>query len=422
MKNKKHRLVSKAGGTKTLMSCNVSQASDFELPYQRFEILDNVKSDTGKSTAVIEIEGAIGFDLMKWFKDEPQNTFTELNKKLKEIEAIKAEKIVVKIINSPGGIVSDGIAMHDALVMHPAEIETQVIGYAASISTILMQAGSVRKISANAKVLSHHAWANFSANVFEAKQAIEQLTLEDNRIKSIYKNRGVNMDALKGPMDANNGNGKWILASDAKEIGLVDEVFTPSPVFKTAASADKKELEVFSRVFNSLPEMEDVYSSTHGQQMADDVTASKTQNLEQEEEMDEKTRKEFKAEVVADVMAAMDARDEAKAKASADAAAKAKAEEDAKNQAPEIAFEGDMDNPEDVKAHAEKIKSAKLKAAVNWNDFDSVMAYYKSLEGNNSTGAKGPQSNQEIKVKSPSAASASISKDVEDTKKAMLNV
>lgn len=47
----------------------------------------------------------------------------------------------------------------------------------------------------------------------------------------------------------------------------------------------------------------------------------------------------------------------------------------------EVEFEGDADNPEDVAAHIEVLKTAKLKAAVDWNDAESVMKYHKAISG-----------------------------------------
>jgi hypothetical protein len=45
----------------------------------------------------------------------------------------------------------------------------------------------------------------------------------------------------------------------------------------------------------------------------------------------------------------------------------------------EVALAGDMDKPEDVQAHAVKVERAQLKAAVDWNDLESVKAYHEAI-------------------------------------------
>ena len=203
------------------------------------------------------------------------------------------------------------------------------------------------------------------------------------------------MEAIKAPMDANMGEGKWILASDAKEIGLVDEVV--NPFTKAVASIDKSKLGYLA--MNKLPDMEDVFSNTEPKAKAED---SATQNNipHKEEEMDEKTMQALAKVVAEATVSAMDAKDAANAKALEDAAkAEAKAEK------VEVPFEGDMENPEDVKAHAEKVKLAQLKASVDWNDPKSVMDYHKAISGEEPKAkAKVPQSGQDFSPSKPLAS------------------
>lgn len=96
-------------------------------------------------------------------------------------------------------------------------------------------------------------------------------------------------------------------------------------------------------------------------------------------------KQEIVESTTASVIEALNQRDEAKATAEAEAQAAASAEAEDKI---EIEFEGDQDNPEDVKAHQEKLEKAQLKAAVDWNDPESVAAYHKAISGKEEALAK----------------------------------
>lgn len=382
--------------SQAFVSMNSESTEADIVPYHRFHVTDNGE------TATIEIEGSIGFDWMKWYNDEPQNTFKELNKALKQIQALKAKHIEVKITNSPGGIVSDGIAMYDALVMHPATVTTTVIGYAASISTILMQAGDTRKMSKNAKVLAHKAWGSFTANAITAKNYVEMLEQEDERLLNIYKERGVDIEALKQPLEANQGGGKWILADNALAMGIVDEVFVPTTKkLPVMASLDIKKLGFFAH--NQLPDMEDVFNSKDIEQIA--VTAADETQTTQEGPMDPKEM-EALASLVAD-------------KLSANAPAPKEEKTETKNVAVEVAFVGDATNQDDVSNHVEKVRIEQLKAATNWNDINSVIAYQKAAFGTEAKAQAGPQTNTHIVAKAQADKKASEDADRLDTLNAL---
>lgn len=92
-----------------------------------------------------------------------------------------AEEIVVHI-NSPGGDVVEGFAMHDILVASGKKVTTVVEGRAASIATIVTLAGSVRKITKNSTFLIHNPWqdgwigdADHFRKVADGLETVEQV-------------------------------------------------------------------------------------------------------------------------------------------------------------------------------------------------------------------------------------------------------
>lgn len=172
---------------------------------------------------IIEIDGVIGED---WW-GESQNTVKAIKKKLADIANLKASKITVNI-NSLGGDVSHGLGIHDILAQHDAEIVTNVQGLTASAATIIAQAGDVRQMSDNALYLIHQPWSFFMSNVSELENDLDNMRTINDRLVKIYTKRSGKPEAeIRALMDEDNGNGKWISAQEAEEMGLIDEVYEP---------------------------------------------------------------------------------------------------------------------------------------------------------------------------------------------------
>jgi ATP-dependent Clp protease protease subunit len=206
----------------------------------------NAKDEKGD--AEIEIDGEIGYD---WWTGDDSNTAKAIKAKLKEIANMKAKRIVVRI-NSLGGYIHEGLAIHDALAVNKAEIITDVQGVAASMATVIAQAGKTRRMSDNALYLLHQASGLSWGNINETKAALEDLVAWNDRLVNIYvKRTGKDEEEIRELMDRNNGVGVWIDADEAKEMNLVDEIYEP---MKAAANAAKnaRDPERFKR-FN-LPE------------------------------------------------------------------------------------------------------------------------------------------------------------------------
>lgn len=177
-------------------------------------------------TAVIDIDGAIGFDLMKYLEDEEQNTAENIKNKLRKIQA---SEIIVNI-NSLGGVINDGLVIHDYLQEHEANVTTVIRGLTASAGTIVSQ-GGYRKISANARILVHKAMAGMMGwfNTDDLETIIDDLNGLNDTISNLYETAGnKTADEYMDLMSEESGRGKWLSAEEAKEWGLVDEVYEPS--------------------------------------------------------------------------------------------------------------------------------------------------------------------------------------------------
>jgi ATP-dependent protease ClpP protease subunit len=176
--------------------------------------------------------GGVGYD----GEDYTFNTTEAVKRKLREISDISASVIEVNI-NSPGGFVNDGLAIHDALAQHSAKIITNVYGMTASAATIIAQAGDQRRMSENALYLIHRAWGMALGNQNDMREMIGTLDKIDNRIAGLYARRGGRDDSFfLDLMNENEGSGRFLDSTEAEEFALIDSTFEP---MKAAACVDK---------------------------------------------------------------------------------------------------------------------------------------------------------------------------------------
>lgn len=140
-----------------------------------------------------------------------------------EIATITAPEIEVQI-NSPGGDVFDGLAIYNALRLHPATITTRVDGLAASAASVIVQAGDRRVMVQSSQMMIHEAWgvAVGPADVMVEFAAL--LEQQNDVIADIYALRGEgDADHFKQLMAAET----WLTDAATVELGLADEVYVP---------------------------------------------------------------------------------------------------------------------------------------------------------------------------------------------------
>jgi ATP-dependent Clp endopeptidase proteolytic subunit ClpP len=130
-------------------------------------------------------------------------------------------------INSPGGDVFDGLAIHNMLARFQGKITVTVDGLAASIASLIAMAGDVVVMPTNSMMLVH----NPNGGVLgEASDMADMDSLLD-KIKSQMVNTyamktGLTLEKLDALLDAET----WLTASEAKDLGFADEVVAPANV------------------------------------------------------------------------------------------------------------------------------------------------------------------------------------------------
>lgn len=150
-----------------------------------------------------------------------------------DIQAIDASDITVRI-NSPGGDVFDGIAIYNALRQHPARVTTQVDSLAASIASVIAQAGDKRVVMSRGQMMIHEAAGVMMGNAEEMAKFSDILDKQSQLIAEIYAERGSKTaDEFRALMRAET----WLSDAEVVDLGLADEVVIP-PTRSESATVD----------------------------------------------------------------------------------------------------------------------------------------------------------------------------------------
>jgi len=188
-----------------------------------------------------EVEVAeTGADLLIYDEISPFGvSATQIRQALDEIDA---PDINVRI-NSPGGDVFDGIAIHNDLRAHPADIHVHVVGLAASAASLIAMAGDTITMADNAHLMIHNAWTLAVGDHNDLREMADILQGIDTTLARTYASRtGVDVDDVTAMMDAET----WLSADQAIELGFAEGV---------GENEDVKalfDLTVFNRVPNSV--------------------------------------------------------------------------------------------------------------------------------------------------------------------------
>ncbi|GAB7231501.1 MULTISPECIES: ATP-dependent Clp endopeptidase proteolytic subunit ClpP [Facklamia] len=139
------------------------------------------------------------------------------------LDAQDPDKDIYLYINSPGGSVTAGLAIFDTMNFIKADVQTIVIGLAASMGSVLLAAGTKGKRYAlpNAEIMIHQPLGGAQGQATEIEIAARHILKTRQRLNQILSERtGQPIEVIEKDTDRDN----FMTAIEAKEYGLVDEV------------------------------------------------------------------------------------------------------------------------------------------------------------------------------------------------------
>lgn len=144
------------------------------------------------------------------------------------LEADNPEKDIHLYINSPGGMVTAGMAIYDTMNFIKPDVSTICLGQAASMGAFLLSAGTKGKRYAlkNSRVMIHQPLGGFRGQASDIEiHAREILYLKEKLNRLLSEHTGQPYDKVAKDTDRDN----FLSADAAKEYGLVDEVLAKRP-------------------------------------------------------------------------------------------------------------------------------------------------------------------------------------------------
>ncbi len=139
------------------------------------------------------------------------------------LEAEDPEKDIQLYINSPGGVITSGMAIYDTMQYIKCDVSTICIGMAASMGAFLLAGGTKGKRFAlpNAEIMIHQPSGGSQGQATEIDIAAKHILRMRERLNHIMaENTGKDYETIAADTERDN----WKTAQEAKEYGLIDEV------------------------------------------------------------------------------------------------------------------------------------------------------------------------------------------------------
>jgi ATP-dependent Clp protease, protease subunit len=150
---------------------------------------------------------------------------TSICMQLLYLEAENPKKEIAMYINSPGGVVTAGMAIYDTMQFIKCPIATLCIGQAASMGSLLLTAGAkgMRFALPHASVMVHQPSGGAGGKVSDMERTIEDIIRMKRRLNEIYvSHTGRTYDEIEKKLDRDT----FMTAEQALEFGLIDKVLS----------------------------------------------------------------------------------------------------------------------------------------------------------------------------------------------------
>jgi ATP-dependent Clp protease protease subunit len=140
------------------------------------------------------------------------------------LESENPKREIAMYINSPGGIVTSGLAIYDTMQYIRSPVSTVCTGQAASMGSLLLAAGEkgLRICLPNARVMVHQPSGGFRGQASDIERHAEDIIATKRRLNEIYvKHTGQAYDRVERTLDRDH----FMTAEEARSFGIVDRVY-----------------------------------------------------------------------------------------------------------------------------------------------------------------------------------------------------
>jgi ATP-dependent Clp protease protease subunit len=144
------------------------------------------------------------------------------------LEAENPKKEIAMYINSPGGLVTSGLAIYDTMQYIRPAVQTLCVGQAASAASLLLCAGAKgqRYSLPNARILVHQPSASYRGQATDIARHAQEIVKLKRRLNEIYaKHTGQSVEAVEKALDRDT----YMNAEEARAFGILDEVYSRRP-------------------------------------------------------------------------------------------------------------------------------------------------------------------------------------------------
>jgi ATP-dependent Clp protease protease subunit len=151
------------------------------------------------------------------------------------LESENPKKEIAMYINSPGGVVTSGMAIYDTMQYIRSPVSTVCMGMAASMGSFLLMAGEKgsRIALPNARIMVHQPSGGFSGQASDIERHAQDIIKTKRKLNEIYaKHTGQPVEEVERVLDRDH----FMTADEAKDWGLIDHVYAS----REAAEADAK--------------------------------------------------------------------------------------------------------------------------------------------------------------------------------------
>ncbi len=145
------------------------------------------------------------------------------------LESENPSKDIFMYINSPGGVVTSGMAIYDTMEYIRPDVSTVCIGQAASMGSLLLTAGASGKRNClpNARIMTHQPSGGFQGQATDIEIHAKEIISLRSRLNKIYeKHSGKTLKQIEKIMERDT----FMSPYEAKEMGLIDDVVTKRPI------------------------------------------------------------------------------------------------------------------------------------------------------------------------------------------------